>query len=438
MSGTTRLLGSRGLAGLLIFIPGLLGMAGCPWINLPPVANAGPDRTVVAGSVVQLDGTGSHDPEDRPLTFAWTQTEGPDVVLIGANTARPEFTAPNDEVVLSFELVVSDGELEDADAVHVTVTVSPPQNQPPIADDQSVTTTKNTPVFIELVASDPDGDALTYRIVDPPVRGSLAGTAPNVTYTPQADHVGSVSFTFAANDGQVDSNAATVTVTITDDGDCVGATINSGETVSAAIDQASDQDSYKFCAKAGDRVRIVAAVTSGDFWPGVLLFPPGGGPEIASDYDPSAAAIDFQLHADGLYTIVVFDDWSGTRTGAYNLTFLNLSDSLTSPGDPDGGPVASGETVSGQINMASDMDAFTFLGGVNQRVRIVAGATSGDFWPGVLLFPPGGGPEIASDYDPSAATIDFQLLADGLYTIVVFDDWSGTRTGAYDLSLEQF
>ena len=437
MFGRTRLLGSRGLAGSLIFISGLLGMAGCPQINLPPVADAGPDRTVVAGSVVQLDGSGSHDLEGRPLTFAWKQTVGPDVVLTGANTARPEFTAPNDEVVLSFELMISNGELEDADAVHVTVTVSPPQNQTPIADDQSVTTTKNTPVFIMLVASDPDGDALTYLIVDPPVRGSLAGTAPNVTYTPQADHVGSVSFTFVVNDGQVDSNVATVTLTITDDGDCVGATINSGETVSAAIDQASDQDSYRFCAKVCcDRVRIVAAVTSGDFWPEVLLFPPGGGPEIASNYDPSAAAIDFQLLADGVYTIVVFDHF-GTRTGAYKLTFLNLSDSLTSPGDPDGGPVASGETASGQINMASDMDAFTFFGGVNQRVRIVMAATSGDFWPEVLLFPPGGGPEIASNYDPSAAAIDFQLLADGQYTIVVFDHF-GTRTGAYDLTLEQF
>src|SRR5207247_6339615 len=45
--------------------------------------------------------------------------------------------------------------------------------------------------------------------------GSLSGRAPNVTYTPAANYSGPDSFTFKANDGGLDSNIATVTISVT-------------------------------------------------------------------------------------------------------------------------------------------------------------------------------------------------------------------------------
>ena len=112
----------------------------------------------------------------------------------------------------SFTFKVNDGKA-DSGAAAVTITVTP-VNDPPMADPQSVTTARNTAKAITLTGSDVDGDALTYSVVTPPVHGSLTGTPPAVTYTPAANYNGSDSFTFKVNDGAVDSNVATVTITV--------------------------------------------------------------------------------------------------------------------------------------------------------------------------------------------------------------------------------
>lgn len=88
------------------------------------------------------------------------------------------------------------------------------QTNPPVAHDQAVTTDEDTPVAITLTASDVDGDALTFGLVDLPSQGDLSGVAPDLTYTPDAGYNGPDSFTFSANDGTVDSNIATVSITV--------------------------------------------------------------------------------------------------------------------------------------------------------------------------------------------------------------------------------
>jgi hypothetical protein len=77
-----------------------------------------------------------------------------------------------------------------------------------------VTLNKNTQQSITLTATDPNNDPLTYSIVTPPAHGTLSGTAPNLTYNPALDYVGPDSFTFKANDGTLDSNVATVSITV--------------------------------------------------------------------------------------------------------------------------------------------------------------------------------------------------------------------------------
>ncbi len=94
--------------------------------GLPPVANAGPDQLVSGEDIVTMDGAGSYDPDvDDTLSYRWTQVEGPTVLLAGAETLWPEFSAlpsEEDDILLVFELTVTDSEgLEDSDTVTITI-----------------------------------------------------------------------------------------------------------------------------------------------------------------------------------------------------------------------------------------------------------------------------------------------------------------------------
>ena len=85
----------------------------------------------------------------------------------------------------------------------------------PVADAQSVTTNESTPKAITLTGSDAGGHALTFIVTTNPTHGSLSGTAPNLTYHPNANYHGPDSFSFKSHDGLVDSAPATVSITVT-------------------------------------------------------------------------------------------------------------------------------------------------------------------------------------------------------------------------------
>jgi hypothetical protein len=102
------------------------------------------------------------------------------------------------------------------------------ENQPPIAYDQSAATPENTEMAITLSATDVDSASLTFAIVSAPTHGTLSGIAilgctpsgggstcsAKVTYTPNLNYNGQDTFTFTANDGVLDSNVATVSITV--------------------------------------------------------------------------------------------------------------------------------------------------------------------------------------------------------------------------------
>lgn len=90
-------------------------------------------------------------------------------------------------------------------------------NHTPVASDASVTIDANTIEQGTLQASSPGGDPIVFSIVDQPGHGTVTlddSSTGAYTYTPNADYSGSDSFTFMASDGVIDSNVATVSVTV--------------------------------------------------------------------------------------------------------------------------------------------------------------------------------------------------------------------------------
>ncbi|HEY9475149.1 MAG TPA: hypothetical protein VIS06_15050, partial [Mycobacteriales bacterium] len=83
-----------------------------------PVANAGPDQTVLVGNPVVLDATGS----TGAATYAWTQVSGTAVTLASADTARPTFTMPAGTTPLVFQVDVTGPGGTASDQVSVTAT----------------------------------------------------------------------------------------------------------------------------------------------------------------------------------------------------------------------------------------------------------------------------------------------------------------------------
>ncbi len=192
--------------------------------NLAPIANAGLEQTVFAGTRVTLDGSRSRDPEGAPITFRWSQTAGSGVFLNDSNAVSPTFLTPpvTETVTLTFELIVNDGELDSAPAT-VNIIVKPSEgNRPPVAnagvDFKHPASPKVT--LDGSASSDPDGDPITYswrKVSD--VNVALN----NSTYeTPSFDatritEVTTITFELIVNDGNLDSEPDTVTVTIVPD-----------------------------------------------------------------------------------------------------------------------------------------------------------------------------------------------------------------------------
>ena len=179
--------------------------------NNPPVADpqgvTTPEDTQAAITL-----TGS-DLDDDPLTY--NVVSGPTNGSLGGTAPNLTYTpGANYNGLDSFTFVANDG-TTNSNTATVTITVNA-VNDPPVADDQAANTDEDTPLAITLTGSDVDGDDLTYSVVLGPADGSLSGTAPNLTYTPNLGYNGVDSFTFKVNDGNVDSNIAAVLITVTE------------------------------------------------------------------------------------------------------------------------------------------------------------------------------------------------------------------------------
>lgn len=166
-------------------------------------------------------------PEDGSLSASATATddEGDSLsyVIVGPTPAGIAFNsdgtfsytpASNFSGTISFQFKANDGEF-DSNVATITIIVTP-VNDAPVANDGTNTTPEDTPVNGLVTGSDIDGDSITFALVTAPTNGLVVVNPDGTyTYTPNANFNGEDSFTFVANDGTVNSNIATVTITVT-------------------------------------------------------------------------------------------------------------------------------------------------------------------------------------------------------------------------------
>ena len=95
--------------------------------NEPPVADAGANMTVKAGTKVKLSGLKSRDAEGEALYYAWSQVRGSKIALLDVDNAEASFLAPtvSEKRTYRFKLRVTDKKGADSVPAFVDVTVEP-------------------------------------------------------------------------------------------------------------------------------------------------------------------------------------------------------------------------------------------------------------------------------------------------------------------------
>ena len=95
--------------------------------NEPPIADAGDNKTVKAGTKVKLSGLKSRDAEGEALYYTWSQVRGSKVALLDVNGPEATFQAPqvSETRTYRFKLRVTDKKGADSVPAYVDITVEP-------------------------------------------------------------------------------------------------------------------------------------------------------------------------------------------------------------------------------------------------------------------------------------------------------------------------
>ncbi|WP_418338495.1 retention module-containing protein [Pseudomonas citronellolis] len=190
-------------------------------------------------------------------------------------------------------------------------------NDLPVAENANKTTLEDTPVSGQVVASDVDGDALTYTLKpgSGPVNGTLVLDSSNgkYTYTPDHDYNGNDSFTVVVGDGQGGTVESVVNITVTAVND---------EPVTADNSNTTAEDT----AVSG---QVVASDVDKD--PLTYTLKPGSEPQhgtlvLDSSNGKYTYTPDHDYNGNDSFTVVVSDGQGGTVESVVSITVTAVND----------------------------------------------------------------------------------------------------------------
>ena len=206
-----------------------------------PIADCGGPYEGQVDEAVQLDGTGSSDPEGAALEYTWALSGVPDCSALDSSdiyngASSTPTVVPDCDGIFTVSLVVSDG-ANYSEPAECYIDVAS-ENRAPVADAGENTdygACADNPLTLDGYGSyDPDGDPITYRwsVVSVPT-DSAAGddnfddpTSPEPRFT--WDVEGTYIFQLEVDDGSLPSAPDTVTITIAGEGDNHAPLANAG------------------------------------------------------------------------------------------------------------------------------------------------------------------------------------------------------------------
>lgn len=219
-----------GAGNLFLYVQGV-NVAADPCDHLPPIADAGGPYVVDEGTPIQLDGTGSSDPEGLQLTYRWSPADN----LDDRSLAQPTFTGGT-SMVVDLMLTVYDQMEAIPDSATTTITVNNVDPTVTIDPDQVTVIDENGTVTVIAEFTDPgfldthtatidwgvpaglEGLELapaSIQILDAggpgqPLRGRVTGT---YRYGDNDDGTGfTIEVTVTDSDGGSDSDSFSLTV----------------------------------------------------------------------------------------------------------------------------------------------------------------------------------------------------------------------------------
>jgi hypothetical protein len=284
------------------------------------------------------------------------------------------------------------------------------QNTPPVAYNEDLTATEDILLPIVLTADDADGNSLTYNIVTPPAHGQLIGTAPNLTYVPNPNFVGSDEFTFRVSDGIAFSNTATVTITVTPVND---APIANDQAITTA-----------------QNTPFVITVTGSDIDSASLTFNVATGPSHGTLMGTSPAytytpALDYA--GNDSFTFTASDGALISAPATVSITVLGFT------------TIGCGTLTSATIGGAGEVDRYSFVGHAGQIISLALASTGGfsanpttSTSAELTVFTPSGA---SAGTIRSNSQANFTLTETGVYVLRVRAT-NLTRIGTYNLNLE--
>jgi REJ domain/PKD domain len=268
--------------------------------NASPSARAGGAQSVLAGATVQLDGSGSTDPDGDALSYEWSlvlQPTGSTAVLSSTSSPKPSFVA---DLVGGYtaKLVVSDGVNPGVSSL-VTITAAQGNIAPVARAGADRSTVPGSTVTLNgSASSDANSDPLSFSwTLSSKPAGSQAvlanANAETSTFVP--DLVGSYVATLVVRDGVLDSAPASVTITVSTAN--LAPVAQAGPAQTVAIGSRVTLDGRGSSDPNGDALTYQWSLTSR---------PSGSAAVLAVRTNP---VIDFVADAEGLYvaSLVVSD-----------------------------------------------------------------------------------------------------------------------------------